>query len=182
MHPNDKDKYMVKDFFEVIFEEIFESMKKMYRDENLDDNMTDTNYDGFRLNRNFVQVFGVNITPHGKINVPEFENERPVSLDGQHKKSEKNEFSTELIKTDEEIFVTMNIPGVEKEDIVINVTDDSLEILINTHNIKYHKTHKLPCNVKPKVTISSYKNGVLDIIMKRKEKTNTEGKYKANVD
>ena len=70
----------------------------------------------------------------------------------------------------------------EKEDINLNITDDSLEISINTAKVKYHKIHKLPCSVKPKVTIASYKNGVLDIVMKRTEKINTKGKFKANID
>ena len=182
MNPYEKDRYKNRDFFEVLFEKIFESMKKMYRNDNIEDFMQDTNDEEFRLNRNFVHGFGVNIAPHGEINVPESENNGSAPLDGKHEKSEKNGFSTDIIETDEEIFVTVNIPGAEKEDINLNVTDDSLEISINTPKVRYHKIHKLPCNVKPKETIASYKNGVLDIVMKRKEKKNTEGKYKANID
>ncbi len=171
-----------KDFIEDLFEKIFESMRKMYKNDNLEDFIQDTNDDRFGLNGNFVQGFGANIVPHNEINVPEFENDRSMTLEERHEKSEKSEVSTDIIETDEEIFVTVNIPDAEKEDINLNVTDDSLEIIINTPKVRYHKIHKLPCDVKPKTTIASCKNGVLDIVMKRKEKKKTEGKYKANID
>ena len=174
MNPYEKDRHKGMDFFEVLFEKIFESMKKMYRNDNIEEFMQETN-DDFKLNGNFVQDFGFKIDSHEEFN-------GPISIDGKHEQSEKSEFSTDLIETNEEIFVTVNIPGIEKEDIVLNVTDDSLEIIVNAFNLKYHKTHELPCDVKPKETISSYKNGVFDIILKRKERRNTEGKYKANVD
>jgi len=181
MNPYEEDREN-KDFIEDLFKKIFESMRKMYRNDNLEDFIQDTNDDRVGLNGNFVQSFGANILPHKGINVPEFENDRSMTLEGRHEKSEKSEFSTDIIENNEKIYVTVNIPGVEKEDINLNVTDDSLEIIINTPKIRYHKIHNLPCNVKSKATIASYKNGVLDIGMKRKEKKNTEGKYKANID
>jgi HSP20 family protein len=181
MNPYEED-CKNKEFIEDLFEKIFESVRKMYRNDNLEDFIQDTNDDRFGLNGNFVQNFGANITPHTEINDPELENDRSMTLEERHEKSEKSEFSTDIIETDGEIFVTVNIPGAEKEDIGLNVTEVSLEIIINTPEVKYHKIHKLPCNVKPKETIASYKNGVLDVVMKRKEKKNTEGKYKANID
>ncbi len=178
MNPYEEDRKN-KDFIEDLFEKIFESMRKMYRNDNFEDFIQDTNDDRFGLNGKFVPSFGANIASHKEINVPEFENDRSMTLEERH---EKSEFSTDIIETDEEISVTINIPGVEKEDIDLNVTDGSLEIIINTPKVRYHKIHKLPCDVKPKVTIASYKNGVLDRVMKRKEKKNTEGRYKANID
>jgi HSP20 family protein len=157
-------------------------MRKMYINDNLEDGGLDINDDKFGTDRNLVQGFDANIAPHNEINFPEFENDRSMTLEGRHEKSEKSEFLTDIIDTDGEISVTVNIPGAEKEDIHLNVTDDSLEIIINTPKVRYHKIHKLPCDVKPKATIASYKNGVLDIVMKRKEKKKTEGKYKASID
>ena len=181
MNPYEEDRKN-EDFIEDLFKKIFESMRKMYRNDNLEDFILDINDDKFGTNRNFVQSFGANIAPHNEINVPEFENNRSMALEERHEKSEKSDFSTDIIETDEEISVTVNIPGAEKEDIGLNVTEGSLEIIINTPKVRYHKIHKLPCDVKPKAAIASYKNGVLDIVMKRKEKKNTEGKYKANID
>ena len=181
MNPYEEDREN-KDFIEDLFKKIFESMRKMYRNDNLEEFIQDTNDDRFGLNGNFVQSFGANIAPHKEINVPEFENDRSMTLEERHGKSEKSEFSTDIIETDGKISVTVNIPGAEKEDINLKVTEGSLAIIINTPKVRYHKIHKLPCNVKPKVTIASYKNGVLDVVMKRKEKKSAEGKFKANID
>ncbi len=181
MNPYEEDRKN-KDFIEDLFKKIFESMRKMCRNDNLEEFIQDTNDDRFGLNGNFVQRFGANIAPHKEINVPEFENDRSMTLEERHGKSEKSEFSTDIIETDGEISVTVNIPGAEKEDINLKVTEGSLAIIINTPKVRYHKIHKLPCNVKPKVTIASYKNGVLDVVMKRREKKSAEGKYKANID
>jgi len=181
MNPYEEDRKN-KDFIEDLFEKIFGSMRKMYRNDNLEDFLQDTNEDRVGLNGNFVQSFGANIAPHKGINVPEFENDRSMTSEERHEKSEKNGFSTDIIETDGEISVTINIPGAEKEDINLNVTEGSLEIIINTPKVRYHKIHKLPCDVKPKSTVASCKNGVLDIVMKQKEKKKTEGKYKANID
>jgi HSP20 family protein len=181
MNPYEEDRKN-KDFIEDLFEKIFESMRKMYRNDNFEDFIQDTNDDRFGLNGNFVQSFGANIAPRKESNVPEFENDRSMTLEKRHEKSEKDGFPADIIETDEEISVTINIPGAGKEDINLNVTDDSLEIIINTPKVRYHKIHKLPCAVKPKATIASYKNGVLDIVMKQKEKKKTEGKHKASID
>ena len=183
MNPYEEDRKN-EEFIEDFFKKIFESMRKMYINDNLEDGGLDINDDKFGTDRNLMQGFDANIAPHNEINFPEFENDRSMTLEGRRGKFEKNEFSTDIIENDEEISVTVNIPGAEKEDIDLNVTEGSLEIIINTPKVGggYHKIHKLPCNVKPKATIASYKNGVLDIVMKQKEKKETEGKYKASID
>jgi HSP20 family protein len=183
MNPYEEDRKN-EEFIEDFFKKIFESMRKMYINDNLEDGGLDINDDKFGTDRNLMQGFDANIAPHNEINFPEFENDRSMTLEGRRGKFEKNEFSTDIIENDEEISVTVNIPGAEKEDIDLNVTEGSLEIIINTPKVgvEYHKIHKLPCNVKPKATIASYKNGVLDIVMKQKEKKKTEGKYKARID
>ena len=35
---------------------------------------------------------------------------------------------------------------------------------------KYHELLNLPCDVKPKTMKATYKNGVLDVVVKRKKK------------
>ena len=78
--------------------------------------------------------------------------------------------------------VTIEIPGVEKEDIDLEVTEDTLEINVDNPNRKYHKIIDLPCKVKPKTTKASYKNGVLDIVIKRKEKKKEGEAYHVSIE
>ena len=41
--------------------------------------------------------------------------------------------------------------------------------MVNTPKRKYHNIFRLPCSVKPKTAETTYKNGVLDVVMKRKK-------------
>ena len=40
----------------------------------------------------------------------------------------------------------------------------------------------MPCNVKPKTTKATYKNGVLDVVIARKEKMKPGKGFKVNID
>ncbi|MFE3845291.1 Hsp20/alpha crystallin family protein [Thermoplasmatota archaeon] len=67
--------------------------------------------------------------------------------------------------------MTVEIPSVEKEDIYLDVADGTIEIAVdNTKRGKYHELLNLPCDVKPKTMKVTYKNGVLDVVIKRKKK------------
>ena len=169
MNPYEED-HKIEGLIEDLFKKIFESMRKMYRIDGLEDVNLDINDDNFETDINHVQDFDADHSPNNEINVPDFENDSSISLEEGSGKFEENEFSTDIIENDQDISVTVNFPGAEKEDIDLNVTEGSLEIIINTPKLGYHKIHKLPCNVKPKATIASYKNGVLDIVMKKKGK------------
>ena len=179
----DEDDYKDMDF-EELFEKIFESMRKMHMDNSFGGSFIDANDNKFGSNRHTVHEFNINIIPlyRGKTNASEFEKDLQFNLDGERTNPEKNEFLADIIEGDKKITMTVNIPNVEKEDINLNVADDLLEITINTSKVKYHKLHKLPCNVKPKATTASYKNGVLDVVMERKEKKNSQKGYRANID
>ena len=74
------------------------------------------------------------------------------------------------------------MPGVERDDIDLNVTGDTLEIKVDTPQRKYHKSLNLPCDVKPKTTTATYKNGILDIVIKRKDKKKPGDGYRVNIE
>ena len=59
---------------------------------------------------------------------------------------------------------------------------DILEIKVDTPKRKYHKRLDLPCDVQPKTTKATYKNGILDVVIKRKEKKKPGDGYKVNID
>ena len=67
------------------------------------------------------------------------------------------------------------LPGVEKTDIKLHGTEDSLEISVDTPQYKYYKEVKLPAKVKVKEAKSSYKNGVLEVILPRAEMKKPKG-------
>jgi HSP20 family protein len=53
--------------------------------------------------------------------------------------------------------------------------EDSLEINVDRPGRKYHKLLDLPCGVNPSTTKATYKNGVLDVEIQRKEKKTRKG-------
>lgn len=91
----------------------------------------------------------------------------------------------DVIETDKEVIATAEMPGLEKQDIKINVTEDRLEISAETkHEEKkeekgyvyrerrsgsYYRAISLPSPVDPDKSKASYKNGVLEIKMLKTE-------------
>ena len=91
----------------------------------------------------------------------------------------------DVIENDKEIIATAEMPGLEKQDIKINVTEDMLEISAKTkHEEKkeekgyifrerrsgsYYRAISLPSPVDPDTSKASYENGVLEIKMPKTE-------------
>jgi len=130
----------------------------------------------------FVRGFKVQFGPDGKPRIEDFGNRSIKSPDGEPVISDEREPLTDIIEGDEDVAVTVEMPGVEKEDIDLNVTGDTLEITVDTPARKYHKRLDLPCGVKPKTTKATYKNGVLDVVMARKDKKKPGEGYRVNVE
>ncbi len=91
----------------------------------------------------------------------------------------------DVIETDKEVIATAEMPGLEKQDIKINLTEDRLEISAETkHEEKkeekgylyrerrsgsYYRAISLPSPVDTDNSKASYKNGVLEIKMPKTE-------------
>ena len=63
--------------------------------------------------------------------------------------------------------MTAEVPGVAKEDIQLEVAEDTLTIKVDTKDRKYYKEVKLPCEVDEKSAKATYQNGVLDVEFKK---------------
>ena len=129
-----------------------------------------------------VHGFKLHFGPDGKPRIEDFGNRQIKSPDGEPLISEEREPLTDIIEGDNDVAVTVEIPGVEKEDVDLNVTNDTLEIKVDTPMRKYHKRLDLPCNVLPKTTKATYKNGILDVVIKREEKKKPGSGYKVNIE
>lgn len=132
--------------------------------------------------KSVVHGYKIHIGPDGKPKIEDFGNKPRHLPTGEAVISEEREPLTDIIEGDEDVAITVEIPGVEKEDINLDITRDNLEIKVDTPNRKYHKTLILPCDVIPKTTKATYKNGILDIVMKRKEKKKPGEGHHVNID
>jgi len=129
-----------------------------------------------------VHGFKINIGPDGKPRIEDFGNRHIKTPTGEPQISEEREPLTDIIEGDDDVAVTVEIPGVEKNDIDLDVQTDDLEIKVDTPQRKYHKRLNLPCDVIPKTTKATYKNGILDIVIKRKEKKKPGEGYHVDIE
>lgn len=115
----------------------------------------------------FVYGFSIRQGPDGKPKIDEFGNAK----DYFYKDSESEETSewtplTDVQDTGEKIMVTVDIPGVEKDDINLNVKDDVLIVSVEGKR-RYKKNIKLPSRVDPKEANATYNNGVLEVELEK---------------
>ena len=118
-----------------------------------------------------VHGYSMKIGPDGKPEIQEFGNIKK-SLKGTPEVKEEREPLVDIVDTDKEIHVVAELPGVEKTDIKLHGTDDSLTISVDTPQYKYLKDVGLPSKVKVQEAKSTYKNGVLEVVLPKVEPNN----------
>lgn len=80
---------------------------------------------------------------------------------------EEREPITDIFDEKGEVRVYAEMPGVNEEDIKLSLKEDILDISVKSGDRKYHKEILLPAKVKSETLISSYKNGILEIKIKK---------------
>lgn len=132
--------------------------------------------------KSFIYGLNVNIGPDGKPNIQEFGNLPKRIYDEENPIPDDIEPLTDVIEDDEYVSITVEIPGVDKDDIDLDVKENTLEINVEGSERKYHKLIDLPSKVFPDTAHATYKNGVLDIILKRRERKKGNKGYSVNID
>ncbi len=83
------------------------------------------------------------------------------------KVEEEREPMTDLFDEKEEIIIIAEMPGIETEDIRIDLKDDILDITAAGKIRKYHKELLLPAKAEMKNLSYNYNNGILEIRIKK---------------
>jgi HSP20 family protein len=129
--------------------------------------------DGSKVNEwgPFVYGYSVTIGPDGKPQIREFGNVKPEAKFGkpQINIKEEREPLIDIIPSNGEIRIIAELPGVDKKDIKLHGTERNLTISVDMPQRKYYKEVELPSKVDPKEAKSSYKNGVLEVTLKKKK-------------
>jgi HSP20 family protein len=120
-------------------------------------------------------VYGFNMTlgPEGKPVVQEFGNVKPTMKGAAV--SDRREPLIDVIEREEDITVIAELPGVEKHNVKLNVEGDSLTISAEGADQKYFKKVKLPAPVLSGGAKATCKNGVLEVVMNKREKSKPAG-------
>jgi HSP20 family protein len=74
---------------------------------------------------------------------------------------------TDVVEEGDKVRVTVELPGVEKEDIDLRAEDRYLSISVDTERKKFCKRLDLPCDVLSESASAEYRNGVLTVVMDR---------------
>lgn len=129
-------------------------------------------------------VYGYSMTigPDGKPKVREFGNvKRPAGFGfgfGSSKPKIVGEIEPliDVATTDKEVKVTVEIPGVAKDKIKIDVYDSTVEVKSEDPQRKYHKIIDLPLDANIETAKSKYINGILEITFDKKNEAKPKGK------
>jgi len=119
----------------------------------------------------FVYGYSMKIGRDGKPEIQEFGNIKK-GLKGAPQVKEEREPLVDIVDANSEIHVVVELPGVEKGDIKLHGTEDSLTISVDTPQYKYYKEVELLTKVKVKEANSTYKNGVLEVVLPKAEPEN----------
>jgi len=91
----------------------------------------------------------------------------PSTHSGGSQITEEYEPLVDVLVDETGVVVVAELPGVEKEFFQINATEDKLTISVNTPKRSYYRELSLPAKVDPKSSAASYKNGVLEVRLKK---------------
>jgi HSP20 family protein len=130
-----------------------------------------------------VYGYSMHIGPDGIPHVEHFGNIRQDGLEqiagfpGPKDQDVREPFASSIIdEKNKELCITVEMPGVRKEDIELNATENQLVIKADSNGRKYFKTITNPSPVVPDSAGAKYNNGVLEITLKLKGSRKPEGK------
>ena len=157
---------------ERMFEETIQDVEKVPRDL-VREYQTPTG-DKVREIGPIVYGYSVTVGADGRPIVREFGNVKPVLGAGRGgpQLTSEREPMADIVTTDKEVKVIVEMPGISKEDIKVNAFENKVEISTSQKSErKYHKTVDLPPDADIDSVKSNYKNGILEITFNKKVET-----------
>ncbi|MCS7099947.1 MAG: archaeal heat shock protein Hsp20 [Sulfolobales archaeon] len=127
------------------------------------------------IGKPYVWGFEITIGPDGVPRVKEFGNVRRVGR--APKISEEVEPIVDVIDEEDKVRVVAELPGVEKDKISLKTSGLKLIIKASNHK-KYHKEVDLPAEVDISTAKATYRNGVLEVELKKKRPRGEEREIK----
>ena len=113
----------------------------------------------------YVYGFSMSRGSNGKPMIREFGNVQKSRFGPKIR--EEREPLVDVVEEDEDVIVVAELPGVERNDINLHTTYDELVISVDTPKRRFHKELRLPARVDPNSAQASYKNGVLEVRLKK---------------
>ena len=122
----------------------------------------------------FIYGYSINIDENGKAEINEFGNIKADS-DENLEVTESREPLVDLIDGKNSITVVIEIPGVEKSDIKIEIKESKL-LVATTNSKNYYKEIPLESKIISNSARAKYNNGILEIIINKDNNDDDEEK------
>ena len=81
--------------------------------------------------------------------------------------SEEYEPLVDMFADGTTVVIVAELHGIDKDTIEVNATEDKVTISVDSNKRRYYRELNLPAKVDPKSSTASYKNGVLEVRLKR---------------
>ncbi len=122
----------------------------------------------------YVYGFSYKVGPDGKPVFQEFGNV-PKNAIGEHSEATEGfrEPLTDINEDRENIYITYELPGVEKSDIKLTVNEGSIELKVEKGSRKYYKNIDFSVPVDMDSVVAKFTNGVLDLTIKKLQGKNS---------
>jgi len=149
-------------------DDIFEAMERMIEDlqNDVEQSFKELeNYSSFE-SRPLMYGFTMSIGPDGEPVVRTF-GDREITTGCREPVYEQ------FVKNDtDELIVMIEMPGINKDDIELNVSDSKLIVTTPKAERKYKADIELKAQVDPQSAKASYRNGILSVTLRVKGKSN----------
>jgi HSP20 family protein len=132
----------------------------------------------------FVYGYSVTIGPDGKPVIREFGNMKPGLPTGRPALQMRSEREpvVDVIEQEQQIKVVAELPGVQKEDINLDVGDRILTLRVDTEKRKYYKRLELPAEVHSISAKAQFTNGILEVTLNKKSAESTKKGVSIKID
>jgi len=81
--------------------------------------------------------------------------------------NEEYEPLVDLFVDEANVVIVAELPGIDKESIEVDATENKVAISVDSPRTKFCRELSLPARVDPKSSIASYRNGVLEVRLKK---------------
>lgn len=117
----------------------------------------------------FVYGYTLTVGEDGNAQIREFGNLKPKTRFRKPELdiAEEREPLTDVLDTNGEIKVIIELPGVSKDDIELTGTEKTLTVSVDATDRQYFKELDLPVRVNHETATSKYRNGVLEVTLKK---------------
>jgi len=153
---NDKDKpHPFDDFSDEELDHIFDRMQQFFKSEEFKEIVEDIMYDVLSEDDEEDDDF-----------FP-YPDKSSFLIDDKFVEHHIEDAGPEVLTSKHLVMVTISVPQARKNDIDLHVTNDYVDITVNTRTQRFHRMVDLPVDVDPCSTKATFTNGVLDIVMRK---------------